>query len=186
MAKGSTDRRNHLTIERILNEISGAGPVANDDSRFTNRGDSSPVIQMDKRLFELKADRILPKHKLLKLFDANSVRLIVNHSLILKVRDGQALYKEGDNALGRAYIVIVGKIALKGFLGTKANLGTVGFVEGGDTLGEEGILEVSSVIRKETAIAEGDAYVFEMLKENYDKLKPAMAKIGTELDHMTL
>lgn len=108
---------------------------------MTNRGDDAPVIQLDKRLFFLKADRILPKHKLLKLFHPDSVKQILNHSLLLKVRDGQMLFKEGDSTYRRVYLMLVGKIALKGFLGKDDKLGVVGYVEGGDSLGEEGIFE---------------------------------------------
>ena len=57
------------------------------------------------------------ENKLLKLLDPKSVKILLNHSLLLKVRDGQMLYKEGDYSLQRCYIVIVGKLALKGFLG---------------------------------------------------------------------
>ena len=81
------------------------------------------------------------------------------------------LYKEGDGAHTRAYIVIVGKVALKGFMGPSDKLGTIGFVEGGDTLGEEGVFEAQGVARRETAIAEQDTYVFELIKENFEKLK---------------
>mmetsp|Transcript_13753 Transcript_13753/g.17373 ORF Transcript_13753/g.17373 Transcript_13753/m.17373 type:complete len:127 (-) Transcript_13753:128-508(-) len=99
IAAGDIDRKNHLLIERILNEVTGAGDVAHDDSHLTARGDDTPVIKLDKRLFELKADRILPKHKLLRLLEPASVQTLLNHSLLLKVRDGQMLYKEGDYAL---------------------------------------------------------------------------------------
>lgn len=96
------------------------------------------------------------------------------------------LFKEGDSAFTRAYIVLVGKIALRGFMGSQDQLGTIGFVEGGDSLGEEGLFEVSKVTRKESAIAEGDAYVFEILKENFDKLKATMTKQANALDWFTL
>ena len=86
--QAGTDRRNHMIIERLLNEITGAGDVAHDSSHLTERGDDAPVIKLDKRLFELKADRILPKHKLLKLLDPLSVKVLLNHSILLKVRDG--------------------------------------------------------------------------------------------------
>ena len=51
----------------------------------------------------------------------------------------------------RAYIVVVGKIALKGFLGKREQFATIGYLEAGDTLGEEGIFEVNGAIRKDTA-----------------------------------
>ena len=92
--------------------MTGAGNVVQDNAHLTNRGDSTPIISLDKRLFNAKADRILPKHKLLKLFDPGSVKLLLNHCNLLKVRDGQILYNEGDPAYSRAYIMVVGKIAL--------------------------------------------------------------------------
>ena len=165
-----------MLIERIFNEVTGSGDVAHDSSHLTDRGDSTPVIKLDKRLFEMKAERILPKHKLLKLLEPGSVKVLLNHSLLLKVRDGQMLYKEGDYALQRVYIVIVGKLALKGFLGHQDTLGVVGYVEGGDSLGEEGIFEVSTATRRDTAIAEGDTYVFEILRDNFDRMKDVMAR----------
>ena len=81
------------------------------------------------------------------------------------------LYKEGDYALSRAYIVIVGKIALQGFLGSHDSLGVIGYVEGGDTLGEEGLYEVSTTARRDTAVAEQDTYIFEILRENFERLR---------------
>ena len=184
----NVDRRNHLMIERLLNEMTGSGNVAHDTSQFTERGDDSPVIRLDKRLFELKAERILPKHKLLKLFDPSSVRHLVEHCVLLKVRDGQMLYKEGDSALTRAYILLVGKIALKGFMGAADKLGTIGYVEAGDTLGEEGLFEVTTVTRKESALSEGDSYVFEIIKDNFDKLREVLQRRGAAqpIDWFTL
>ena len=84
------------------------------------------------------------------------------------------LYREGDAALTRAYILLVGKVALKGFMGATDRIGTIGFVEGGDTLGEEGLFEVSTVKRRESAVSEGDSYVFEIIKDNFEKLKDVM------------
>ena len=171
VAKGSVDQRNHLIIERLLNEITQTGDVSHDTPNYTARGDVAPVVKLDKRLFELKADRILPKHKLLKMFDPSTVKMLLNHSVLLKIRDNQILYKEGEEALKRAYIVLVGRIALKGFLGHSDKLGVVGYVEGGDTLGEEGLFEVASVQRRDTAVAEGDTYVFEIIKDNFEKMR---------------
>ena len=138
---------------------------------MTNRGDDYPIIALDKRLFDRRSDSIIPKHKLLRLFNPTSVKHLVNHCNLLKVRDGQILYKEGDSTYTRSYIMLVGKIALKGFMGSQDKLGTIGLVEGGDTLAEEGVFEVATSTRKETALAEGDSYVFEITKENFDKLK---------------
>ena len=43
-------------------------------------------------------------------------------------------------------------------------------MEAGDTLGEEGIFEVASCMRKDTALAEEDTYLFEIVKENLDRI----------------
>ena len=91
--------------------------------------------------------------------------------MLLKVRDGQILYKEGESTFARVYIILVGKLALQGFMGKDDQLGTIGFVEGGDTLGEEGVFEAPGTLRRDTAVAQGDTYVFEILKENFEKLK---------------
>ena len=93
---------------------------------------------------------------------------------MLKVRDGQILYKEGDSSYNRSYIIVVGRIALKGFMGKNDKLGAIGYVEGGDTLGEEGIFEGASATRRETTVSEGDSYVFEIIKENFEKLKASI------------
>lgn len=70
--------------------------------------------------------------------------------------------------------MIVGKIALKGFLGSQDTLGVIGFVEGGDSLGEEGLYEVSTASRRDTAVAEGDTYIFELSKENFERMREIM------------
>ena len=49
--------------------------------------------------------------------------------------------------------MVVGKFALKGFLGKEDKLGVIGYVEGGDTLGEEGVFESTDVKRRDTAVA---------------------------------
>ena len=83
--------------------------------------------------------------------------------------------------------MIVGRIALKGFLGKDGQkLGTVGYVEGGDTLGEEGLFEVAQVKRRDTAVAEGDTYVFEIIKDNFERLRAVLGKTPNKLDWFTL
>ena len=53
-------------------------------------------------------------------------------------------------------------------------------------MGEEGIFEVSTAPRKDTAIAEGDAYVFEIIKDNFERMKDELAKQSQPLDWFTL
>lgn len=66
-------------------------------SLLTMRGDE-PVIRLDNALFALKAEKILPLHKLFKNFHPNSVKVIMDHSITLKVARGKVLYKQGEPA----------------------------------------------------------------------------------------
>ena len=56
------------------------------------RGDE-PVIRLDNALFALKAEKILPLHKLFKNFHPDSIKVIMDHSITLKVSRGKILYK---------------------------------------------------------------------------------------------
>jgi CRP-like cAMP-binding protein len=90
---------------------------------------------------------------------------LLDNSLLLKVRRDQALYKQGDKAEERSYIVLVGRIALKGFTGPDGEkFETLGEVKAGDTFGEEGAYEIGTVYRKETTFAEEDTFVLEICK----------------------
>lgn len=60
------------------------------------------------------------------------------------------------------YFVLSGKLALKGYI--LDTFDTIGRVGPGDTAGEEGLYEVHA-LRKDTAVAEIDSYVFEITKE---------------------
>ena len=62
-------------------------------------------------------------------------------------------------------MILVGRIALKGFFGQEQKFDTLGLCKAGDTLGEEGVYEIGKVHRKETALAEEDTYVLEFSKE---------------------
>ena len=76
------------------------------------------------------------------------------------------MYKQEEPAEERCYIVVVGKLALKGHVGSDEKFETIGHVTAGDCLGEEGAYEVGHVYRKETAVAEEETFVFEILKEH--------------------
>ena len=85
----------------------------------------------------------------------------------MRIKEGSALYKEGDLAQGRLYIVLLGRFSLRGHFGKDDQFKTIGEVSAGDSLGEEGIFEMDNARRKETALAEMDSYVFELPKENW-------------------
>ena len=59
-------------------------------------------------------------------------------------------------------------------------------MEAGDTLGEEGILEVESAQRKESAYAEQDTYLFEVTKDDLDRMYNRMRKEKNSLDAVTM
>ena len=54
------------------------------------------MVQVDKRLFEAKSADLLDQHAFLKLFNRDTVKIILENSVILKVRTGQVLYKQND------------------------------------------------------------------------------------------
>lgn len=137
---------------------------------YTERGDERPAIKLDKELFTLKADKMLPQHSLLGKFALETSRLILKLSTLLRIKEGSALFKEGDPTEGRLYIVLLGRFSLKGFFGKDDKFTTIGEVTAGDSLGEEGIFEMDNSRRKDTAYAETDSYVFELPKENWQQL----------------
>ena len=99
--QNKVDQRNNILLQNLLGEVTGRGAdppgIVDGKSLFTVRGDE-PVIRLDNSLFLLKAEKILPLHKLFKLLHPDSVKIIMNHSVTLKVQRGQPLYKQGEPA----------------------------------------------------------------------------------------
>ena len=58
------------------------------------------------------------------------------YCVLLRVKSGISIYKEGDSSNATAYIILYGK-----FLLHTAKLGPIGASTTGDTLGEEGLLD---------------------------------------------
>ena len=116
-------------------------------------------------MFAFQASRILPKHKLLKLIDHKTVKLVLKYSELISIKEGQVLYKENDPALQRSYIILMGKLALRSRLRKYGE--KLGSVEGGDTLGEEGLFEKDDVLRRETTTAKVDCFVLELHKDRF-------------------
>ena len=82
--------------------------------------------------------------------------------MLVRVKIGQTLYKEGDHAKSTAYIILYGK-----FLLHHSKLGAIGVVTTGDSLGEEGIFEKKGdtelpVYRYEMATAEEETFILEL------------------------
>ena len=92
---------------------------------------------LEAGFFSKHIERILPKHKLLKLLDLKSVKQLLKHSEFIGLKHGNVLYQEGDSTNQRSYIVLNGKLNLK----VNENKSKVGSVQTGDSLGEEGLFE---------------------------------------------
>lgn len=58
------------------------------------------------------------------------------YCVLLRVKCGATIYKEGDHANDTCYIVLYGKLLLH-----HSRLGPIGVVSTGDSLGEEGLLD---------------------------------------------
>jgi hypothetical protein len=91
---------------------------------------------MDGSLVKLNAEALLPHHPLFKKLSLVSVKEILVYCVLLRVKSGVSIYKEGDSSNATAYIILYGK-----FLLHTSKLGPIGGVTTGDTLGEEGLLD---------------------------------------------
>ena len=56
----------------------------------------------------------------------------------------------------------------------------------GDSLGEEGVFDLVNLPRKDTAKADEDSYVFEILKSSLEKIRDSMYESDHSLDWMTM
>ncbi len=99
------------------------------------------------------------------------------------------LYKEGDHAYS-GYIIVAGKVELWG-----NSTGTLGTYLGGDTLGEEGIIDGDKAVvrnqegvplRQETAQCQEETFVFELKKEKWLFMKDMLLKSHNQMDLFTL
>jgi len=176
-----SDKHNTILLQKILAEVTAKTSHSPDHEV---RGEQ-PLLKLDKSLFELKAEKILGAHPLFKNFNLETLKCFLANSILFRVRRDQILYKEGDPAEERTYIVVVGKIALKGFLGGEEKFDTIGHVAAGDTLGEEGAYEVGRVFRKETAVGEEDTYVLEILKDHLLIVQSFLKTNNMSLDWFT-
>ena len=68
-----------------------------------------------------------------------TVKELLVYCVLLRIKKGHTIYREGDPSNDTAYIILYGKILLH-----TAKLGAIGSVSTGDTLGEEGLLEKRS------------------------------------------
>ena len=78
----------------------------------------------------------------------------------------------------------MGKIALKGYTSLDI-FDTIGYATSGDTLGEEGLYEAEA-LRKDSAFAEQDSYLFEFTKDGMILVKETLLKDNLAIDWFTL
>ena len=83
-------------------------------------------------------------------------------------------------------MVLVGRIVLQTLLGTSQIADVIGHVRTGDALGEEGIFEREGTPRRDSAIAEEDTYVIEIIRSSFDTIETELAAKGNGLDFLTL
>ena len=112
--------------------------------------------------------------------------MILKHSVILKLVQGQILYKQYDATYSRLYVVLVGRIVLQTLLGTSQTADVIGHAKTGDALGEEGIFEREGTPRRDSAIAEEDTYVIEIIRGSFDQMETELSARGNGLDFLTL
>lgn len=94
------------------------------------------------------------------------------------------IYRQAEPSNERIYICLLGKFALRGYTSVEI-FETIGHVSAGDTLGEEGLYEADG-LRRDSAFAEEDSYVFELTKDNMIHVKEKLQKDGLALDWFTL
>ena len=101
--------------------IEGASPVRDTDY--------PPIAKLD-------AEKLVPLHPLFKKLSLITVKELLVYCVLLRIKKGHTIYREGDSANETSYIILYGKILLH-----NAKLGAIGASSTGDSLGEEGLLE---------------------------------------------
>jgi len=97
----------------------------------------SPVRDIDHPpIARLDAEKLIPLHPLFKKLSLLTVKELLVYCVLLRIKKGHTIYREGDSSNDTSYIILYGKILLH-----SAKLGAIGAVTTGDSLGEEGILE---------------------------------------------
>lgn len=86
-------------------------------------------------IVKLDAERLIEGHVLLKKLSIVAVKEMLLYCLLLRVKKGYTIYKEGEPANDTSYVILFGK-----FLMHTAKLGPIGTVTQGDSMGEEGLL----------------------------------------------
>ena len=88
------------------------------------------------------------------------------------------LFRGGDRSYQRVYLVILGRLSVKGLVNDEYN--TYGQILAGDSCGEEGIYEVYSQ-RKDTVVAERQTFMLEFEKDKMIEMREKMQQVGDDL-----
>eukprot|EP00347_Sterkiella_histriomuscorum_P000407 403375983 len=140
---------------------------------------------IDNGIMKLEAVKLIPYHPFFKKLSLLAVKELMIYCMLIRVRHGQTLYKEGDHANNTAYIVLYGK-----FLLHTSKHGAIGQVTTGDSLGEEGIFEKKDldlpVFRQEIATAEEDCFILELNSNAVEKVKEQLYKSKLQMDWFTI
>ena len=154
--------------------------------------------RLDGSMIKLDAEKLVPHHPLFKKVSLVTVKELLVYCVLLRVKSGVSIYKEGDSSNATTYIILFGK-----FLLHTAKLGPIGTVTTGDTLGEEGLLDHKSrpittqvdfkeetilnlVRREELATAAEESFILEFTQGSMDKVKERLFKLHLQMDWFTI
>ena len=155
--------------------------------------------RLDGSMIILDAEKLVPHHPLFKKVSLVTVKELLVYCVLLRVKSGVSIYKEGDSSNATTYIILFGK-----FLLHTAKLGPIGTASTGDTLGEEGLLDLKSrpltthldyqeeptlnpvVRREELATAAEESFILEFTQGSMEKVKERLFKLRLQMDWFTI
>ena len=156
-----------------------------------------PKLVDPRARVKLDAEMLIPNHPLFKKLSIVTVKELLDYCVLLRVKLGVTIYNERDPSNQTSYIILFGK-----FLLHTAKLGPIGAVTTGDSLGEEGLLELRSrpitldvkeesgalslIRRDEMATAEEESFILGFTKENFDKVRERLFKLHLQMDWFSI
>ncbi|TNV80958.1 hypothetical protein FGO68_gene1252 [Halteria grandinella] len=164
--------KNMLLLNQIIQEV------------YQKTEAQSQPVRVAPGIVKLDAEKLIEGHVLLKKLSIVAVKEMLLYCLLLRVKQGHTIYKEGESANETSYFILFGK-----FLMHTSKLGPIGTANSGDSMGEEGLLDKISetmVKREEMATAEEESYVMEFTKGAMDKLKERLFVLHLQMDWFTI
>ena len=116
-----------------------------------------------RKVVEVNPFELMKNHPFFHLISNNALREMLNLFPMVKLKDNQLLYKEGDPT-HTAFIILFGKLVIH-----SKELGAIGMVKMGDMVGEEFLFETKRQKRHENVYAEDVCYLLEVSRESYTK-----------------